>query len=660
MEDYSTVSFIYDSKTLASANRNGIIKLWKLDESSLINTLTGNSSEIKSIILSPDGKILASANQDGTIKLWTIDAPTPFNTITGHSGSVLSIKFSPDGETLISAGEDYIVNIWSLDGRLISTVKLNDFGNKKFFIKSVYFSPSGKTLASINDGGIVKLWRIKDGTILRSFRHTVPSVNKDSILYSYFADVSFNPKFNQDLNIDDEENFGGSKAITIEAWINPLDGGGTIVSSVPGISQRESQSFSLSVKTRGRNLEKGKGTINFQVPLSNGETAWSVYVDINKFIHVAAVYDGSAIDGKQKIAIYIDGQKQEIYERQSSTSTSTNHNPVFPLIALVGASPEKYDLEQSFNNFFKGFIAEVRQWKVPRTEAQIKENMRRRLRGDEEGLVGYWRLEEGESDRVYNLASNGTALNNRYGIICGTKKWFRASQPPSLDLPFGTKFNEENDYIDCGKSNLDTPDAITVEAWVKHKFGNCLIVSRYSQEEGGYFLSWHNGKIRVKLQGKSISESTEIVTKDNAPTDYVWHHVAFTWDKNSQEVSIYIDGRQQNTVMIEGRYKTIFFEQQYKNIGLFTGSLDGLTSNLYIGRRETLETYANIAIAQVRLWNQARSQDQIKADMNRRIEYRLLNGDNQGLEGLIGYWRLDDGSQEQKVSSLNCKTSQSN
>lgn len=655
IENYgSKVSFSPDSKTLASANLDGIIKLWNLEDHSLINTLTGNSRDVESMIFSPDGKIMASANQDGTIKLWNINNTTLFKTLTGHKLAVLSVKFSQNSETLTSVDGNNIVNIWRLDGQLINTVKLNDFEGQSFLIKGVYFSPSGKTLASINDGGIVKLWRVKDGAMIRSFRHTVSSFknnDKDSDT-SFSADVSFNREFNQDLNIDDEQSVDVFKSITVEAWISPIDGGGTIVSSLPSISKRESQSFSLSVRTRGRNLEKGKGIIDFQVSLPNGEATWSVYVDINKFIHVAAVYDGSAINNDQKRAIYIDGQKQKDYASDPTSSISTNNNPVFPIVALIGASSEKYNTNQNLNNFFKGFMAEVRQWKVPRTEAQIKENMHRRLRGDEEGLVGYWRLEEGESDRAYNLVSNGKALNNRYGIICGTKKWFVASQPPSLELPFVMKFNEENNYIDCGKTNLDTSNAITVEAWVKHKFGNCLIVSRYSQDEGGYSLSWHNGKIRVKLQSKSISQTTEVVTNNNAPADYVWHHVAFTWAQASQEVSIYIDGRQQNTVMIEGRYKSIVFEKQYRNIGLFAGSLDSLTSNLYIGRRETAANYADIAIAQVRLWNVARTQNQIKADMNRRIEYQLLNGNKQELEGLIGYWRLDDESEEHKVSRL--------
>lgn len=268
--------------------------------------------------------------------------------------------------------------------------------------------------------------------------------------------------------------------------------------------------------------------------------------------------------------------------------------------------------------------------------------MYRRLSGNEEGLVGYWRFEEGEGDKVYNLASKSD-----YGIVCGAKR-LRASQFPAPPLPCGLKFSEEDALIDCGndkslnitRNDKEPKEQITVEAWVKHKFGNGLIVGRGGQEENGYSLSWYEGKIRVTLQGENSAEKTIIDTKDNAPSDCVWHHIAFTWDTNSKEIAIYIDGRLQNSVVIKGKSESIVFQGQYKSIGLFEGSISYLTANLIIGARDESKSYFNVAIADVRLWEVARTQDQIKANMSLR-----LKGDE---EGLIGYWRLDDGGEGNK------------
>ncbi|MGH1395676.1 MAG: hypothetical protein ACRAVC_16855, partial [Trichormus sp.] len=78
-----------------------------------------------------------------------------------------------------------------------------------------------------------------------------------------------------------------------------------------------------------------------------------------------------------------------------------------------------------------------------------------------------------------------------------------------------------------------------------------------------------------------------------------------------------------------------------KTIGLFAGLLDKATASLIIGQNQTEETqYYDIAIAEVRLWKIARTQDQIKANMSRRLTD--VESD------LVGYWRLDDGGEDNK------------
>ena len=374
------------------------------------------------------------------------------------------------------------------------------------------------------------------------------------------------------------------------------------------------------------------------------EKKTNMAVQFGEFNHIAVTYNGEYIaiytNGKEKLKKYIDPGFDilikifQVNKHQFLLGSSVSSG------LLVN---ELYNYNENLNyihkNFFQGVIAEVRFWEKARKQAEIKADMHRRLSGNEEGLVGYWRFEEGEGDKVYNLASKSD-----YGIV-REAKWLRSSQFPALPLPCGLQFSEANHYIDCGNDkSLDTPNAITIEAWVKHQFGNRFIVSRGSEQESGYSLSWHDGKIRVMLRDKSCSEKAVIYTKDNAPTDRVWHHISFTWDAHSQEISIYIDGRRQETVMIAGRQKIIVFENQHRNIGFFKGSLEDMNSTLYIGRTEKPDTYAKIAIAQVRLWKVARTQNQIEANMSRRLEY-LSKNQIEELR-LVGYWRLDDGGED--------------
>jgi hypothetical protein len=102
--------------------------------------------------------------------------------------------------------------------------------------------------------------------------------------------------------------------------------------------------------------------------------------------------------------------------------------------------------------------------------------------------------------------------------------------------------------------------------------------------------------------------------------------------------------------VIEGRSKTIVAAGKSQTFGVFTGSLESVTAPLQIGVKAESGKYRSVVIADVRLWNVCRPQDQIKANMSRR-----LNSDVEKDNGLIGYWRLDEGSDE-RVTNLVSKT----
>jgi Concanavalin A-like lectin/glucanases superfamily len=222
-------------------------------------------------------------------------------------------------------------------------------------------------------------------------------------------------------------------------------------------------------------------------------------------------------------------------------------------------------------------------------------------------------------------------------------KWLKASEcPASLPLPCGLRFNGKDDRVkvNCGQDpSLNASDAITVEAWVKHRFGNCLIVSRGGYRDDGYSLCWSDGKIRVMFQGKTTKASVD--TKEKAPADQVWHHIAFTWDTTSQEIFVYVDGRQQDCVVMEGQAQSIAYAGQTKSTALFADSLANLKTDLVMGRKTEEGKYYDVAIAEVRLWKVVRTQDEIKTNMTCRLSRR-----DDDWQNLLGYWRLDDGGSQ--------------
>jgi WD40 repeat protein/tRNA A-37 threonylcarbamoyl transferase component Bud32 len=154
--DVNSVVFSPDGKTLASASDDETIKLWNPATGKETQTLKGHSQWVWTVAFSPDGKILASGSADKTIKLWDLEKGTVINTLVGHTDGVTGVAFSPDGKTLASGSLDKTIKLWNVGaGKEICTLK----GHSKA-IASVAFSPDGATLASGSWDKTIKLWNL--------------------------------------------------------------------------------------------------------------------------------------------------------------------------------------------------------------------------------------------------------------------------------------------------------------------------------------------------------------------------------------------------------------------------------------------------------------------------------------------------------------------
>jgi len=112
--------------------------------------------------------------------------------------------------------------------------------------------------------------------------------------------------------------------------------------------------------------------------------------------HIAQTYDGSI----QKL--YLNGFL--VVSQPLSGEITANANDL-----LIG-------------NMFNGTIDEVRLWNVARTEEEIRANMCKKLNGNETGLVGYWRLDEGSGTTTNDATSNsnnGTLVNSPSWVWSG-------------------------------------------------------------------------------------------------------------------------------------------------------------------------------------------------------------------------------------------------
>ena len=150
-----SVAWSPNGQTLASASRDGTLRLWDPNNGINFAMLRGHTGKINSLVWSPDGRLLASRSDDGTVRIWDMDTERTLHVIMEDGGNHNSVAFHPDGQTLAIGGYQEI-SLWNPHtGQHIATLT-----GHTDWINAVVWSPDGQTLASSSVDTTIRLWRI--------------------------------------------------------------------------------------------------------------------------------------------------------------------------------------------------------------------------------------------------------------------------------------------------------------------------------------------------------------------------------------------------------------------------------------------------------------------------------------------------------------------
>lgn len=128
----------------------------------------------------------------------------------------------------------------------------------------------------------------------------------------------------------------------------------------------------------------------------------------DKWTHIAVTVDSDT----EKIITYQDGvlKSSSYYNRDMmdvDLSETYNVNNQTQEFAIAYAYDKTYDN----NNFFKGLVSEVRIWNKALTSEEINsENHFYTVEPDSEGLVAYWKMNDGDGSIFKDNTSNGNNL----------------------------------------------------------------------------------------------------------------------------------------------------------------------------------------------------------------------------------------------------------
>jgi uncharacterized protein YjbI with pentapeptide repeats len=162
--------------------------------------------------------------------------------------------------------------------------------------------------------------------------------------------------------------------------------------------------------------------------------------------HVAATYN--SVGGIMKI--YIDGALVTSVSDATKGQISADTTASVPVRLVIGSDAAALPSTTQFqtDRQFRGFISDVRLWKVERTAAEIFNNYKQRLNGNEANLMGYWKLNQGYGSGwgTYSIAVDSTTYRND-----GTLRYF--ATPSSNWVLTDITFNPRISSVTLGAKN---------------------------------------------------------------------------------------------------------------------------------------------------------------------------------------------------------------
>jgi len=164
------------------------------------------------------------------------------------------------------------------------------------------------------------------------------------------------------------------------------------------------------------------------------------------------------------------------------------------------------------------------------------------------GLVGYWPMNEGMGDKIYDFSGNkntGTLMGMAHPSTA-VSGWNPGKFGSALN------FDSTNDYIVIGTNSIISASEGSVSLWVKFNAiskNEVLFISGAATADGINTVDSY----RIRLDGATnkiyagwiTATEPDMSYSDSAMVINVWYHVVSVWGLSANLVNLYIDGKLQ-------------------------------------------------------------------------------------------------------------------
>tara|TARA_B100000686_G_scaffold99865_1_gene107042 strand:+ start:61860 stop:69134 length:7275 start_codon:yes stop_codon:yes gene_type:complete len=315
-----------------------------------------------------------------------------------------------------------------------------------------------------------------------------------------------------------------TNTLTIESWVKPgvapVDYDGFLSYAMDAGGTQAGFGFSFYLTGWRFFLKTTSNQINY------GSMAGS-QMPVGQWSHIAATYDGS------EVKLYRNGALVDSADAMGNVKWSGA-----PAEMVLGNFPK-----DGAGHFFQGSIDEVRLWNIVRTKDQLKASREINLTGEEAGLIGYWRIDEGsgnstaDSTATANHASingaNWVTLDSPIefkdpvydtGVIVGSSYQLRGRIGTNSFAPFGEKDTITIADFNNGTKVISEPENV-FEALIDFAHGDTAQLSALLFDAAGNFSMGDTSATNIVIDLQANNPNPVSITSNNTFT-----HLAKTGD----------------------------------------------------------------------------------------------------------------------------------
>ena len=145
-----------DANLIASAGRDGEIRVWDIAGQKCVADLEGHQDEVRSVVMTADSKFVISGSRDGSIRIWNIDTAKCIRTFNERIMTLTKIALHPRGKTVAIADGSGTVRLWDV----LADSVVDRFSAQNDGVSAIRFSRDGQYLAVGGNDGSVTIWQM--------------------------------------------------------------------------------------------------------------------------------------------------------------------------------------------------------------------------------------------------------------------------------------------------------------------------------------------------------------------------------------------------------------------------------------------------------------------------------------------------------------------